>query len=627
MAVANKKRKIFDGRYEVLSIVGRGACSVVYHARNAMSPNSEVALKVLVNQRGGTSNTDRLRKEALAMVSSRHKYVVRLDDFHSVQDLCYLSMEYAREGDLRKYAAKIGGRLPLEQAQLFFRQASEALNFVHRVGITHRDIKPDNILVLSDNEIRLTDFGVAVLPGERASLDDLQQGVGTMSYMAPEVLEGKNCDKLSDIYSLGVTFYEMITGTHPFENVPLAKQLDIRRDENVPPLAGFVPKINPGFAAIITRCMRYNPEKRFATVSDILKALDQAENKESGDETAANPKRRQRISTRGGRGRRASKQNLKSRPAQFKKPEVFDRPAKTTKPERPAPPPASTRAEEEYTEEDLDKEIDEILNELEEEARSKRTESRAPSDLSPSKPEEEPPPPAEEPEILDSTQPTEQEEDKNDDFYIEEDPNDVVEPAPHKYLRDPRVGPKKYSDKPKFAAGADYEIHSDRSNPSFLALFITALLIIYTGNFLLDRIFGITIFGSSSDEVIINEPLPTIIPLASPRIDAFPALREGTFYGRIYDIIPGQESPLVIISLPEQQALIVIVGVEGWTPTMVVLPADAAENPPPSIRVTSNGIVLDLQGEVIEGEVHGEYTNAVNGTRGKWQLGRLEAKQ
>jgi hypothetical protein len=116
-----KKRKIFDGRYEVISIVGRGIDSVVYHARHLSGAQQEVALKVLVNNKPKSSMTERLRKEALTLVSCRHKYVVRLDDFHSVADLCYLSMEYAALGDLRKYITAQGTPLSPELGAEFLR--------------------------------------------------------------------------------------------------------------------------------------------------------------------------------------------------------------------------------------------------------------------------------------------------------------------------------------------------------------------------------------------------------------------------------------------------------------------------------------------------------------------------
>lgn len=273
MALAGKKRKIFDGRYEILSIVGRGACSVVYHARHAVAPGSEVALKVLLNEKDQKASSEKLRKEALAMVSSRHKYVVRLDDFHSVGELCYLSMEFAPESDLRKYSAKSGGKLSPVQAELFLLQVSEALAFIHRAGIVHRDIKPDNILVVNPKEIRLADFGVAVLPGEKSSLAELQKGVGTMDYMGPEVLEGKNYDSQSDIYALGVTFYELLSGKHPFSAAPLVEQLAIRKEGKFPHLREAAPEVPAYLANVVMQAMSYEPSARFPTTKELAQAL------------------------------------------------------------------------------------------------------------------------------------------------------------------------------------------------------------------------------------------------------------------------------------------------------------------------------------------------------------------
>jgi len=274
MTQAPKTKKIFDGRYEILSIVGRGARSVVYHARHTISPSQEVALKVLLeSKKGKTSSGERLRREALAMVSSRSKYVVRLDDFHSVGSLCYLSMEFAPQSDLRVYCRKMGNKLHPSQAERFLRQTAEALSFVHKAGIIHRDVKPDNILVMNEKEIRLTDFGVALLPGEECSLAELQSGVGTMNYMGPEVLEGKKMDERSDIYSLGVVYYEVISGINPFENAPLAQQMERRRDNNIPPLKSIVPDVPDYLAAVIARAMSFEPQNRYASARDVVQAL------------------------------------------------------------------------------------------------------------------------------------------------------------------------------------------------------------------------------------------------------------------------------------------------------------------------------------------------------------------
>jgi serine/threonine protein kinase len=279
MSAAPKTKKIFDGRFEILGIVGRGARSVVYHARHALVPATEVAIKVLVDSTKGAAKPgenlhDKLRKEALAMVSARHRYVVRIDDFHTIDALCYLSMEYAPHGDLKKYLKTSGHtKLPLPQAETFLRQSTEALAFVHKSGIRHRDIKPENILVMHDEEIRLADFGVAVLPGEAFSIDELQAGVGTLAYMAPEVLEGREYTEQSDLYSLGVTFYELISGQHPFAHVPLFQQFELRKSGNIPDLKELEPNVSVALNQAIMGCLEFDPSMRIQSAAQIVRLL------------------------------------------------------------------------------------------------------------------------------------------------------------------------------------------------------------------------------------------------------------------------------------------------------------------------------------------------------------------
>lgn len=282
MGQAAKTRKIFDNRYEILSIVGRSRYSVVYHAAHIMAPSSEVALKVLIAKDEQKSAAERLRKEALAMVSSRHRYVVRLDDFHSMGDLCYLSMEFAPESDLRKYVAAGGSVLPASQGELFLAQTAEALACVHKAGIVHRDVKPDNILVMNDREIRLADFSVSLLPGEESSFEELQGGVGSMDYMAPEVLDGKAGDLRSDLYALGVSFYELLSGKHPFANAPLAKQLEARRDGKFPSLADVAPHVPSYLNEVVSKLMRYDPAQRHQNAGDLVQILAASRGKDSG---------------------------------------------------------------------------------------------------------------------------------------------------------------------------------------------------------------------------------------------------------------------------------------------------------------------------------------------------------
>jgi len=268
-----KTRKIFDGRYEIVSIVGRGAASVVYHGRRATAPYADVGIKVLTDKGATVPAKERLRKEALAMLYARHRYVIRLDDFRSVGDLCYLSMEYAPHKDLRHYVSERGAECTAAQRERYFSQAAEALGYIHRAGLIHRDIKPDNILVMNEAEIRVADFGVAVLPSDEASLSDLQRGVGTMEYLAPEVLDGVRCDQRSDVYSLGVTFYELLAGVHPFSQAPLAEQLEVRKDGAFSDLSQVAPQVPDYINTAIMRSLSYDPSVRFENGQQLFESL------------------------------------------------------------------------------------------------------------------------------------------------------------------------------------------------------------------------------------------------------------------------------------------------------------------------------------------------------------------
>jgi len=272
-ASTKKKRKVFDKRFEILSVIGRGAGSVVYHARHIDESQEEVALKVILKTPKENSPSALLRKEALALVSSRHKYVIRLDDFHSLGDLCYLTMELAKKGDLRQYLKNKQGKLSPVQTELFLLQAAEALDFIHKAGILHRDIKPENLLVIDDRNIRIADFGIAMLPGEKSSFEELQAGVGTLDYLSPEVLEGKSFDKRADLYALGISFYELLSGKHPFAEGPLAEQLEIRRDGAFTPIAELEPEAPAHLLSAISRLLRFAPEDRFQSATELIQAL------------------------------------------------------------------------------------------------------------------------------------------------------------------------------------------------------------------------------------------------------------------------------------------------------------------------------------------------------------------
>lgn len=271
---SSSKRKIFDERYEILSIVGRGEDSVVYRARHISGSAQDVALKVLVKRNNESNLSDKLRKEALTLVSCRTKHVVRLDDFHSVDDICYLSMEFAPHGDLTKYSQHRAEPLPTSQVVSFLKQCLEALDFIHATGVIHRDIKPENILVMSESEIRMADFGLALLPGDGLDIDELKKGVGTLAYLPPETLQGITYDARSDLYALGLSFVEILTGHNPFSDLPLAGQLEARRNLQTVRTSLESATVPEHVRSLLLKLLAFEPKERFSSAQEALQAID-----------------------------------------------------------------------------------------------------------------------------------------------------------------------------------------------------------------------------------------------------------------------------------------------------------------------------------------------------------------
>lgn len=611
MALAGKKKKLFDGRYEVLSIVGRGSCSVVYQARHGSSPSALVALKVLLDKKNHGSNTDRLRKEALALVSARHKYVVRLDDFHSVGDLCYLSMEYAPESDMRKYAAKIGGRLSPVTAALFMSQAAEALDFVHQVGMVHRDIKPDNILVINDAEIRLADFGVAMLPGENPSVKDLQSGVGTMNYMAPEVLEGQFYDKRSDIYALGVTIYELVSGAHPFAQAALLKQLEIRQDGAFPHISLLVPEIQRELAEAVMRCMAYRGDDRFGSAREIVEALaplvgeampeqkaavqvgaDLASDSSNRDEVyvgtrgAARSKTRERVPSLAPDGEHTREERGMSSDwdADKSKGRVGESGPKKSGLSDSAL--GGGIASDSY-EEDTDG--------SEETGRRRRGAPRIDQD--------------------DVRNPTQ--------VLSRESVGRLVEGQPP-------AGDVPRKKRREITKEQQSELASkDRKRRVRVAAACgISMVILYFGSGMVrDSIRGVLISGGTEAvEAPAAESIPAIQVGEGASLAgevAFPLLPSGLYSGTLDGFLPNEIVSLTMMSLADKKKLVVILGVEGWSPKVVDLEPfqpggeHAGSN---AIRVAANGFVLDFAGQKANDEIVGTFKNTITGEQGEWKI-------
>jgi len=599
---SNTKRKVFDGRYEVLSIVGRGTDSVVYHARHIQGSQQEVALKVLLNQKSQVSLSERLRKEALTLVSCRHKYVVRLDDFHSVDDLCYLSMEFASEGDLRKLLAALGTALPSERAERYLRQCLEALDFIHATGVIHRDIKPDNILVLNENEIRLADFGIALLPGDEVDIDELQKGVGSFSYLPPELVQGVGYDERSDLYSLGLCFYEALAGFHPFDRLPIAEQLEARKDGKIAPLHEIQPSVPQYLSDIIQKLIRYDADERFQSALETIRTLDKKELSSSAavrEETAAAATISSDIRYDSDSVPMAA--NASSQPSSnssyfddLEDDEDFDIPSTDTAPQK-----SPERVPQPTEEIDLER-IKEILAKDAEQkssiaARRNRNDSVA------------------------AAMPASQAPVRQEPYALK--PKEQKSKQPSRKARSASAKPFG----PKTHVGRLVTVGLAAAALTVISLVLVQKAPKLSLSSLLSSVTGSSrgsFTGPAAEVPAVVDPLhPADGEVASAEA-SFPRIPGGLYSGGIEGVIPGLRSPIALISMPAKSEVVVIVGLDGWAPaaSSVLEEGSAQSN---TLVVRSNGVILNLSGEMSGDAITGTFVNTMTGESGTWSVRKI----
>jgi serine/threonine protein kinase len=278
----NSLNRLFDRYYELLEIVGRGKSSVVYKARKLANVSVDdpsegiVALKVLTgNSKQPELNLLRMEREALALLSSRHEHVVRLNDYVTTGELCYLSMEYAERGDLGKLLDRSIEPFSPELVLRLISQLLAGLEAIHRSGIIHRDIKPENLLLMKNGVLRIADFGIALLASDTHDPDDASRGVGTLDYMAPESLEYGISSQSMDIYAVGVTLYKLLTNKLPFSGSSFAAQIEQKLSGERMPLSHYIANdSNPLIELLLDRSLARNPDDRFQSAIEFKEAVD-----------------------------------------------------------------------------------------------------------------------------------------------------------------------------------------------------------------------------------------------------------------------------------------------------------------------------------------------------------------
>jgi predicted Ser/Thr protein kinase len=262
------------GPYRIIEQIGIGGMATVYKAYQP-SMDRYVAIKVLpalVSR--DPAFLKRFRREAKVVAKLEHKHVLPVHDYGEQEGLTYLVMRYVEAGTLKDRLA--AGQLDLPAIYRIMSQVGAALDYAHRLGVIHRDVKPTNVLIDSQGDAYLTDFGLARIMESSEQLTATGVGVGTPAYMAPEQGQGLKIDHRSDIYSLGVMLYEMATGQVPYEaETPMA--VVIKHITDPLPLPSSVkPDIPPRVERVILKAMAKDPDDRFQTVAEMVAALDAA---------------------------------------------------------------------------------------------------------------------------------------------------------------------------------------------------------------------------------------------------------------------------------------------------------------------------------------------------------------
>jgi len=267
--------RVLNGRYALIGVVGGGGMAQVYKARDNILGRI-VAVKVLRDQ----FTTDeqfvaRFRREAQAAANLTHPNIVNVYDVGQDGDLHYIVMEFIAGQSLKELITR-NAPLPIEQAISIGAQILAGLEYAHRSGLIHRDIKPQNVLITNDGGVKVTDFGIAKSVSD-LGLTEAGQALGTAHYFSPEQAKGERVVPQSDIYAVGVTLYEMLTGRLPFES-DNAVGLAYKHISEPPPS---VRLLNPGvpsrLEAIIMKALAKEPQQRYPNAAEMERALRSVE--------------------------------------------------------------------------------------------------------------------------------------------------------------------------------------------------------------------------------------------------------------------------------------------------------------------------------------------------------------
>jgi ligand-binding sensor domain-containing protein len=258
------------GPYQIIEQVGKGGMATVFKAYHA-AMDRHVAIKILPFQFAEDPEfLSRFKREVHTIARLEHPRILPVYDSGEHNGTPFLVMRFLDSGTLKDRLQR--GRFTMAEADAVFTQLAEALGHAHQFGIIHRDLKPANVLLTERGDVFLSDFGIAKLVGETTHLTQSGAITGTPAYMSPEQAQGESLDARSDIYSLGIVLYEMLTGRVPFEaDTPLAVILK-HLQAPLPPPTSVNPSLSPAIEKFVLKCLAKNPNDRYQNTAELIAA-------------------------------------------------------------------------------------------------------------------------------------------------------------------------------------------------------------------------------------------------------------------------------------------------------------------------------------------------------------------
>lgn len=268
-----KINELIDGRYRILRHIGKGGMADVYLAHDEYL-NRDVSFKTLkLDYQNDVEAIERFNQEATAAASISHPNIVQIYDFGEWNDIKYIVLEYVSGTDLKTYIDK---HFPIAYQEVIdiMAQILSAIEAAHTAGIIHRDIKTRNILLSNTGQVKITDFGIALLKHSDYESTDPEKIMGSIHYLSPEQVKGEKATVQSDIYALGVILYELLTNSLPYEGDSAVSVALKHAQDEMPSVRNFDPRIPQSLENVILKATTKNPEDRYASVQDMQDDLE-----------------------------------------------------------------------------------------------------------------------------------------------------------------------------------------------------------------------------------------------------------------------------------------------------------------------------------------------------------------